>query len=114
VNFPREQEPSRPLRGCTAVPIGDYGYVTAAGDLEAVRTLVALAQVAVIRVRAGHPAPRTVLERTRSRLRGVLEGPDWGYVPPAGAVWRGAWSRERHGWRERAAYLNGAEVFGVD
>lgn len=34
-------------------PIGDYSYMTATEDLEAVRTLATLAQVAVIRVRAG-------------------------------------------------------------
>lgn len=101
-------------RSWTGESIGDYSYMTATEDLEAVRTLVALAQVAVIRVRAGHPAPRTVLAGARSRLRGVLEGPDWSYIPPVGAVWRDAWSRERQGWRERAAFLNGAEVFGVD
>lgn len=28
--------------------------------------------------------------------------------------WRDAWSQERAGWRERAAFLSGDELFGVD
>jgi len=79
-----------------------------------VRKLAVLAQVAVIRVRAGHPAPRTALQRARSWWWGVLEGPDSRRVPESGMLWRDAWSQERCGWRERAAFLNGEELFGVD
>ena len=44
------------------------------------------------------------LERRSFLLRGA---------EPAGTGWRDAWSRERPGWRERAAYLGGNEVFGL-
>lgn len=83
-------------------------------DLDAVRKLAVLAQVAVIRVRAGNPAPRTALQRARSWWWGALEGPDSLRAPESGMLWRDAWSQERVGWRERAAFFNGDELFGVD
>jgi hypothetical protein len=83
-----------------------------APDLDAARSLAALAQVAILRIRGGNPAPRNTLERTRSRLWGVLEGLDGSWRPET--AWRDGWSWERRGWRERAAYLNGNEIFRID
>ena len=83
-------------------------------DLDAVRKLAVLAQVAVIRIRAGNPAQRTALQRARSWWWGALEGADSRRVPESGMLWRDAWSQERVGWRERAAFLNGDELFDYE
>jgi hypothetical protein len=87
--------------------------MAATNDLDAVRSLADLAQVAVIRVRARNPAARTVADRSRSWLWSMLE-PEPFQLPGTGSLWLDRWSRERTGWRERAAYLNGEELFGVD
>ncbi len=82
------------------------------GDREAARSLAAVARLAVVRTRGGNPAARTILERGRSWLLGRVDSLR-GTEHPATA-WRDSWSRERPGWRERAAYLGGNEVFRVD
>jgi hypothetical protein len=87
-------------------------------DREAARSLAAVARLGVVRTsgvvrtRGGDPAAGTVAARGRSwllarvdRVRGI-EYP--------GTAWRDFRFRERRGWRERAAYLGGNEVFRVD
>jgi hypothetical protein len=70
--------------------------------------------VAVIRVRGGNPAPRTAPQRAQPCWWDTLEGPGGRRVSVPGMLWRDAWSRERAGWHERAAFLNGDALFGVD
>jgi hypothetical protein len=79
-------------------------------EREAARSLAAVARLAVIRTRGGDPAARTVVARGRSWLLGRLDSV---HEYPA-TSWRDFWSQERRGWRERAAYLGGNEVFRVD
>jgi hypothetical protein len=38
----------------------------------------------------------------------------WPVVPRLGTPWQDTISGERRGWRQRAAFLDGREVFGVD
>ena len=80
-------------------------------DREAARSLAAVARLAVARVPGGDPA-RTVLGRGRSWLLSRMDRARGKEHPGTG--WRDSWSRERPGWRERAAYLGGNEVFSVD
>jgi hypothetical protein len=85
--------------------------MASAEDREAARELAGLAMSRVVRVSGREPV-RAVLRRlTRGRLgrrhhRAVAR--------PAGTVWLDTVSPLRSGWRQRAAYLDGKEVFAVD
>ena len=81
-------------------------------DREAARSLAAVARLAVVRASGGNPAARTLAGRGRSWLLGRMDRARRAERPGTG--WRDSWSRERPGWRERAAYLSGNEVFSVD
>jgi hypothetical protein len=104
--------PTRYGRLPTAWVPSDDERVASEEDLKAARTLAAVAQVGVIRIRGGNPEARSVLERLKSRLWDLLEKGLEIEQPTAG--WLDAWSRNRPSWRVRAAHLHGDEIFGVD
>ncbi|HEY6788348.1 MAG TPA: hypothetical protein VI365_13665 [Trebonia sp.] len=81
-------------------------------DREAARSLAAVARLAVVRTRGGDPAARTIAARGWSWLLARVDRVRGTEHP--GTAWRDFRSRERPGWRERAAQLGGNEVFRVD
>lgn len=76
----------------------------------AARVLAGLAATEVGRAPGGETArsPLRWLRRGWARRQG------WPDVPELDTPWRDTWSANRPGWRERAAYLDGEEVFAVD
>jgi hypothetical protein len=81
-------------------------------DLKSARMLAEVAHVGVVRLRGENPGARSITERTKSRLWGLLEQRLGIEQPTAG--WLDAWSRNRPSWRVRAARLHDDEIFGVD
>lgn len=75
-------------------------------DREAARELAGQAMS-----RVGRAAGRESARATRGRLG---RRPGRPVVPVLGTPWQDTVSPERTGWRERAAYLDGEQVFAVD
>jgi hypothetical protein len=85
--------------------------MASAGNRQAARELAGLAMSHVVRVSGREPARATLRRLTRGRL-----GRQHGRVsvPRPGMLWRDTTSSLRVGWRQRAAYIDGQEVFAVD
>lgn len=88
------------------------GRVASEKDLNSARMLAAVAHVGVVRIRGENPGARSIPERVKSRLWGLLEQQLGIEEPTVG--WLDAWSRNRPGWRVRAVRLHNDEIFGVD
>lgn len=80
-------------------------------DAEVVRTLVGQATTHVGRVSGREPWRAALMWATRGRLGRRSGHP---VVLVVGTPWQDTPSANRPGWRERAAYLDGEEVFAVD
>jgi hypothetical protein len=78
---------------------------------DAARWLANLATSHVGRAAGREPLRAVLRWATRGRLGGRH---GWSAVPVLGTPWQDTVSFERIGWRERAAFLNGEEVFAVD
>jgi hypothetical protein len=85
--------------------------MTTTGDRDAARELAGLATSHVGRASGSEPVRTALKWLTRGRL-GTRHG--WPVVPQLGTPWQDTVSRERTGWRQRAAYLDGDVVFAVD
>ena len=85
--------------------------MASAGDRGAARVLAGQAETHVGRASGQDPARAVLKWVTRGRL-GRLRGRP--VVPDLGTPWRDTPSAVRPGWRQRAAYLGGQEVFAVD
>ena len=85
--------------------------MVSAEDRDAARELAGLALSHVGRASGREPVRAVLRLVTRGRL-GRRHG--WPVVPELGTPWQDTVSPERTGWRERAAYLYGEEVFAVD
>jgi hypothetical protein len=83
------------------------------GDVErdAVRALVGQAMSEVGRASGREPARAALKWLSRGRL---ARRHGWPVVPVFGTPWQDTVSAERIGWRQRAAYLDGHQVFAVD
>jgi len=81
-------------------------------DLKSACMLAEVASVGVVRIRGENPEAQSITERAKSRLWGLVEQRLGIEQPTAG--WLAAWSRNRPGWRVRAARLHDDEIFGVD
>lgn len=98
------------LRHQNAIPRHDE-QVANGEDRHVAQALAAQAASHVERF-AGREPVRGALKRiTRGRL-GRRQG--WPVTPRLGTPWQDTVSAERCGWRQRAAYLNGQEIFAVD
>lgn len=85
--------------------------MTDTADLNAARELATLALSHVGRVSGREPLRMALRWATRGRLgrrRGLR------VTPRPGTPWQDTPSWQRTGWRERAAFLHGHEVFAVD
>jgi hypothetical protein len=80
-------------------------------DRRAARALAGLAMTAVGCAPA-RQTPRGGLTWLARGRRGRQRA--WPEEPELDTPWRDTWSAERPGWRERAAYLDGEELFAVD
>ena len=80
-------------------------------DREAARELAGLAMSHVVRVSGREPVRAMLRRVTRGRLGRQHGRAD---VRPAGTVWLDTVSPLRAGWRQRAAHLDGTEIFAVD
>lgn len=77
----------------------------------AARVLAGQAMTEVGRATGGGPVRSRLTWPTRGR-RARRRG--WPDHPEPDTPWRDIWSANRSGWRERAAYLDGEQVFAVD
>jgi hypothetical protein len=78
---------------------------------DAVQLLVSQAMSKVGRASGREPVRAVLRWLSQDRL-GRRRG--WPVVPMLGTPWQDTVSGERAGWRQRAAYLDGREVFAVD
>lgn len=85
--------------------------MTGTDGRQAARGLATQAATHVRRVSGREPFREALLWVTRGRL-GRRQG--WPHVPVLGTPWQDTISAERPGWRQRAAYLDGAMVFAVE
>lgn len=90
---------------------GDDGTMASTGDRGDARVLAGQAASHVGRAPGREPVRAALKWLTRGRL-GSRHG--WPVVPVLGTPWQDTVSAERNGWRQRAAYLGGHQVFAVD
>jgi hypothetical protein len=100
-------------RAWREIDVDDDGWTRPAPErvLRAVRQLAAQAQTHIGRAsgrRPLHAALRWVSRGRFGRERG------WPVIPDLGTPWQDTVSAERPGFRQRAAYLHGDHVFGMD
>jgi len=93
------------------LPLRDDGGMAREEDRRAARMLAGQAMSHVGRASGREPAREALKWVTRGRL-GRRRG--WPVVPRLGTPWQDTVSAERPGWRQRAAFLGGKEVFAVD
>jgi hypothetical protein len=87
------------------------GQMVNGEDRHAARALARQAASHVARSPGREPMRAALKWITRGRL-GRRQG--WPVIPRLGTPWQDTVSAERAGWRQRAAYLNGEEIFAVD
>ncbi len=85
--------------------------MASAQDRRAARVLAGKAASQAGRASGRQPLRAALMWVTRGRL-GRRRG--WPVVPVLGTPWQDTVSAERTGWRQRAAFLGGTDVFAVD
>jgi hypothetical protein len=89
--------------------LGHDGRVTNGEDRHAAQARALAGQAAT---HVGRSASR---EPVRAALKRITRGRHgWPVIPKLGTPWQDTVSAERAGWRQRAAYLDGKQVFAVD
>jgi hypothetical protein len=89
----------------------DDGYMDDSEERSEARVLADVAMSQVGRALGRQPVRALLRRLSRGRLG---RNRSWPVVPVLGTPWQDTVSPLRSGWRERAAYLQGKQVFAVD